>query len=300
MAKTKYGEYVKNLSFRDDGPGFYRQGTEMTGEFLGFDVHIQYGAYWTAGRMGKEPFDAEVHDFDQVMLWMGTDTSDLGELGAEVELWLGEEGEKHMIATSAAVFVPKGLPHLPATVTRMDKRFIFMTISLAPELKATPVHLEKVASEPAGWRDAKYRDKILHVPFERKGAWHYGPQNRDDAGGAISNINGRDFDFNMSYESIRKAPYRFGPIPDKPHVHPYNEFLLFMGADTNDLSELGAEVEMSMGKEMERHIITTPTVIVQPKGFPHCPLTVTRLYKPFIFAVIRPFGHGAENRRRLP
>jgi len=291
MAETKYGEYIKSLSFRDDATGFYRQVAEMNGEFLGLDVHIEYGAYCAAGKMGKEPFCAEVHDFDQVMLWMGTDTDDLGELGAEVELVLGEGGEKHMIASSTVVFIPKGLPHLPATITKMDKRFIFMTISLAPKLKTSPYTLEKVASEPAGWRDAKHRDKILHVPFERKGAWHYASDNRDDAGGSISNINGKDFDFNMSYESIKKVPYRFGPVPDKPHVHPYHEFLLFMGADTNDLSELGAEVEMSMGKEMERHVITTPTIVQQPKGFPHCPLVVTKLDKPFIFAVIRPFGH---------
>ena len=132
MAKTKYGEYVKSLTFNDYGPGLYRQGTEMNGEFLGYDVHLQYGTFWAAGRMGKEPAESEVHDYDRVMLWMGTDMNDPGEFGAEVELWLGEEGEKHMIASSTAVLVPKGLPHLPANVTRMDKRFIHMTISLAP------------------------------------------------------------------------------------------------------------------------------------------------------------------------
>jgi len=291
MAKTKYGDYVKSLTFKDYGPGLYRQGTEMNGAFLGYDVHMQYGTYWSAGRTGKEPSEAEVNDFDQVMLWMGADMNDPGELGAEVELWLGEEGEKHMIASSTAVLIPNGLPHLPVNVTRMDKRFIHMTISLAPELKSKTVKVKNLASELAGWRDAKHMSKIMHVAFVRKGAWHYGPQNRDDAGGSIADINGRDFTFNMSYESIRKAPYRFGPIPDKPHVHNYTEFLLFMGADTNDLSELGAEAEMSMGKEMERHIITTPTIVVQPKGFPHCPLAINKVYKPFIFAVIRPFGH---------
>lgn len=299
MAKTKYGEQVKTLTF-GEGDGFYRQVAEMNGEFLGYDVHMEYGAYCAAGKMGKDPDQTVKHDYDKVMLWIGTDMSDLGELGAEVELILGEEGEKHMIGSSQIAFIPAGMPHFPAKITRMDRRFIFMTISLAGEVKSAPVKMKKIATEPAGWMDAKHRDKILHVPFERKGVWHYGPLNPDDAGGAIANINGKDFVFNMSYESIRKAPYRFGPIPDKPHVHPYTEFLLFMGVDCNDLTELGGEAEMYMGKEMEKHIINKPTIVVQPKGFPHCPLVITKVDKPFIFAVIRPWGHGQEDRRRVP
>lgn len=56
-----------------------------------------------------------------------------------------------------------------------------------------------------------------------------------------------------------------------------------MGSDCNDLSELGAEAEISLGKEMEKHVVTAPTVVSLPQGFPHCPLKITRLYKPFIF-----------------
>ena len=52
MSATKYGEYVKSLSFEDRGQGCCRQGTVMDGKFLGLDVHIEYGACWTAGKMG--------------------------------------------------------------------------------------------------------------------------------------------------------------------------------------------------------------------------------------------------------
>jgi hypothetical protein len=292
MAKTQYGHLIKSFSFSDEGLGLCRQATEMNGEFLGYDLNIKYGTYWSAGRMGKEPYEPVVCDYDQVMIWMGADTNNLGELGAEVELCLGDEMEKNVFTSSTTALIPKGFPHLPATITEMDKRFIFMTISLAPELKAKPVPSDKEPTEPAVW-PAKYESYMSHLAFTRKGAWHYGPRNRDDAGGAITIINGRDFEFNMMYESINKSPYRFGPIPDKPHVHPYDEFLLFMGADCNDLSELGAEVEMYMGKEMEKHIITTPSVAIQPKGHPHCPLIVTKQHKPFIFAVVIPWGHGS-------
>jgi hypothetical protein len=298
MAKKKYGKYIKKLSFKDEGPGYYRQITKVNGNSAGVNVQIEYGTYIAAGKVGKEPYGSHVHDFDQVLLWLGTDMNDLSELGAEVEICLGEgkEKERHIFTCTSAVAVPRGLPHLPATHNRIDKPFIFMAVSCTLKYECTKLPSKKGVSESSsisGWM-SKYRSHILHVPFIRKGAWHYGPLNRDDAGGTISEIDFKDFGFkfNMSHESIKKAPYRFGPIPDKPHVHNYHEFLCFLGADTNDLSYLGAEIEVCLGKEQEKHLINTPTVAVMPKGFPHCPVTITKVEKPFIFSVIRPFGAG--------
>ena len=290
MAKTKYGHLVKSFTFKDDGPGNTRQGTEMNGEFIGYDLNIQYGACWAAGKMSG----AEKHDFDQVMIFMGTDTWDMGYLGAEIELSMGEEKEKHMVTTATAVAVPQGTAHMPAEIGRMDDRFIYMTISLAAELTSTPVALDNKPSKFAEFMRSVYRENVQHLAFTRNGPWHYGPFNQDTHEGAITDIRGKDFDFHMSYESMNKAPYRFGPVPDKPHVHPYTEFLLFMSADTDDLSDLGAECEMYMGKEMEKHVITKPSVAIQPKGLAHCPLIVNKQEKPWIFCVVRPWGHGGK------
>lgn len=298
MAKTKYGHLVKSLYFRDNGQGSYRQCTRMTGEFLELNCHIEYGTYWTGGRMGGEPDRSEVHDFNQVMVWMGADTSDLSELGAEVELSLGKERERHVITQSTAAFIPKGLPHLPATITRMDKRFIFMMVSCAPELKARSGPPAEGPYEYAGWK-SKYGDYLLKLTYKRKGAWLYGPLNQDDSGGSVTDIIGQGFDFLMIYESIKKAPYRFGPMPERPHAHPYDEILLFMGADCNDLSELGAEAELCLGKEEEVHVINKPTVVVVPKTVAHCPLQIIKLDKPFIYTIVRPFVTAEQITKRI-
>ena len=294
MTGTKYGKWVKKLSFRDNGPGFYRQVTTLDGETLGLGAYIEYGAYRAAGNMGNGPYSPHVHDLDQVMLWLGGDTSDMGELGAEVELSLGEEGEKHMITTSTAVAVPRGLPHFPATITRMDKRFIFLTVSVAPEYKETPLPANKKAqgNTPVMMFNARYRDNVINLAFTRKGAWSYGPKNRDDSGGSLSFIRGKEtmFDFLIMCESIKKAPYRFGPEPDKPHVHPRPEILTFIGTDLNDLGQLGGEAEIYLGKEMEKHVLTAPTAVVIPGGLAHCPLVITRVDRPMILCDIRPFG----------
>jgi uncharacterized RmlC-like cupin family protein len=298
MAETKYGKYVKKLIFKDYGPGSFRQGTKMDSEFLGVNVNIEYGTYWSAGRIGKEPYEPHKHDFDQVLYWLGGDTDDMGELHGEVELCLGEEMEKHMITTTTAVFIPKGMPHLPATINRMGRRFILMVVSIAGEYKAIPVTTDKGPSDFAGMR-AKYRQNVVNVPFQRKGAWSYGPLNPDDSGGSLAFIRTNLFNFLIMSESLKKAPYRFGPLPDEPHAHNQPEILVFMGADTSDLSVLGGEVEISLGEEKERHIFNEPTAVICPAGLLHCPLTITKVEKPFILSDVRPFGSGYETAGQM-
>ena len=299
MAQNKYGQYLKKLVFKDFGPGSFRQGAEMNGEFLGQNAHIKLGTYWTGGKIGKEPYAVQTHDYKQVMVFLGTDTADIGDLNAEIEICLGEEQEKQVITTASAVFIPQSFPHMPISCVRMSKRFLHIEVSCAPEVKDTPLDKEPVPIEripPAGW-GARYRNRISHLTFERKGAWHYGPANQDDAGGSLGIVRGEaGFDFMMLIETIKKAPYRFGPDPDKPHAHPHPEILLFLGADPDDLSRLGGEAEIALGEEKERHLITEPTAVVVPGGLLHCPLTINKVSQPFILTDVRPFGHGGTSK----
>ena len=58
------------------------------------------------------------------------DTYDMGYLGAEVDLSLGEEKEIHMVVTATTFAVPKGKPRLPEIIGRINDRFISITISM--------------------------------------------------------------------------------------------------------------------------------------------------------------------------
>jgi len=293
MAQTKYGHWIKTIPpLRDYGQGNYRQGTEMDSEFFGYDLNVRLGTYYNSGIL--QPSRTQACDYDQMMIWMGTDTDDLGLLGAQVEFCLGEDKERHIISTATSVSIPKGLPHLPMTIGPMDGRFIQMTISMTAEIKAEPVLEDKPIGPFAQWRFSKYSKNVAELGFKRNGPWHYGPKNPDTNGGYITDIDAAGFEFNMSYESMKKAPYRFTPEPDKPHVHPYTEFLVFMGCDCSDLNEFPAEVEVCMGEEMETHLVAKPTVAIQPKGHPHCPVRVLKQSKPWIFMVLRPWGMGGD------
>lgn len=69
-----------------------------------------------------------------------------------------------------------------------------------------------------------------------------------------------------------------------PHVHKYDEFLIFLGAQLPDLCKsFDAEVDLWMGKELEKHTITSTTVVFIPKGVLHCPLNFRAIRKPVLF-----------------
>jgi hypothetical protein len=172
----------------------------------------------------------------------------------------------------------------------MDERFILMIVSMAPEVKSKPAAVGKPVGPYAKWMMGKYQANFKETAYLRNGPWHYGPDNPDTHNGLMAPIDATGFPFAMGWESMNKAPYRFSPNPGKPHVHPYTEFLMFLGCDCNDLSELPAECELFMGgKKMERYLITKPTIAIQPKGHPHLPLNILKQSKPWIFSGLTPW-----------
>jgi hypothetical protein len=283
---TKYGNLVKTIPYKFWPDQIYRQLAVMNGDFLNNNLHVEIGTPAVAGRI--TPNAPEMHDCDQVMVFMGSDPTNLGELGAQIEFCMGPEKEKHMITVSRPVYIPKGLAHGPITILSMDRRIIVMTVSHTRELQTSPAAVaEKEFTGPAvGFTSrGKYDANFPPLLWERKGVWHYGADNPDDAGGYISSMSRKEMGFSLLLEGINKGPYRFGH-PYAPHVHNYSEFLICMGADCNDLAPLGGEINFHMGAEMEPHVFTASTVVTPPAKLPHCPEIVTRVDKPFIFMVL--------------
>ena len=84
--------------------------------------------YWKATE--KEGSPSHVHDFDEVVGFIGNDPQNPHDLGAEVEFWL--EDEKYMLTKSCLIYAPKGMRHCPLRVAKVDRPFLFLAISLTP------------------------------------------------------------------------------------------------------------------------------------------------------------------------
>jgi len=69
------------------------------------------------------------------------------------------------------------------------------------------------------------------------------------------------------------------------HCHPVDEVLVYLGTDPG-IEYLGAEIEMDLGKEHERHLIDKPAVVICPAGMPHTPQVTRWVDKPFAFFAV--------------
>jgi hypothetical protein len=87
---------------------------------------------------------------------------------------------------------------------------------------------------------------------------------------------------------------------ETPHVHKYDEFLIFLGAELPDLCKsFDAEIDLWMGEEMEKHTITSTTVVFIPKGMQHCPLNFRAIRKPVLFHALY-LGPNLDRSERVP
>ena len=96
---------------------------------------------------------------------------------------------------------------------------------------------------------------------------------------------------NMGWQMFVK-PIR---LEMQSHHHDVDEYLFFLGTQLPDLTaNFDAEIELFLGDEYERHVITKPTVLYIPRGLEHNPLDIKRLGKPMLFQalMLAPYFNG--------
>ncbi len=121
MEPSKYAHYIVTDS-DPNKPELADMRTRLL--YLGDDV-IK-GAFWLSLAWYSGPFEAvtepHVHEYDEILAFLGTDPDNKQDLGAEIELYIGDE--KHTLTKSCLVFLPKGLSHCPLIVKRVERPLI--------------------------------------------------------------------------------------------------------------------------------------------------------------------------------
>ncbi len=88
-------------------------------------------------------------------------------------------------------------------------------------------------------------------------------------------------DVSMGYHCVTK-PILFS----KTHSHNNAEILCFVGGDPSNIKDLGAEIDVTLGAEREKHVITQTSCVSIPANLPHCPLNIRKVTKPIVFLEI--------------
>lgn len=133
MAETKYGKYILREPLEKGLTPMLHICSEdgcLGAQFPNFPVEVQL---LCVTQPITFPHQAHVHDADELFFIFGGNPQNFYDFDAEIEIYLGEEREKHIINTTSIVYIPKGLLHAPIAITRVGKPFQWMHVLFAPK-----------------------------------------------------------------------------------------------------------------------------------------------------------------------
>lgn len=147
MAEQKYAQYIlRDLKVPKDAQ--YRQENykKRATRILWLEDEIMQGSssiilswYWKATE--KEGTPSHVHDYDEIVGFIGNDHQNPHDLGGEVEFWMDDE--KYLLDKSCLIWIPAGLRHCPLRMTRVDRPILFLAVSMAKKyLKDQIIHAD--------------------------------------------------------------------------------------------------------------------------------------------------------------
>jgi hypothetical protein len=127
-------------------------------------------------------------------------------------------------------------------------------------------------------RKLKASEKALYGDFAN-GKYIPGPGMTENASWLFGDELMMDLNFCWGIHKNPGAWLR-GPA-NELHTHPNDEVIVFAGTEPADVDYLGAEIQIDMGLEHERYIITEPTAVVVPAGMPHGNIVTRWVDHPF-------------------
>src|SRR5690606_11234399 len=111
------------------------KGYELIGQLVQPDAKIHSTYVWiTETAQELHWVDEHIHDYDEVLIWTGSNPDDPRDLGAELRMTI--EGEGHIVTKSGSVYIPAGTRHCPLDFIRVTRPFTFSALSIAPEYAA--------------------------------------------------------------------------------------------------------------------------------------------------------------------
>jgi hypothetical protein len=210
------------------------------------------------------------HMFSEFFFFFGSNPLDMQDFDADAEFSFGAEHEKHVISSPTIVVAPPGVYHCPLNYARVGQPFYCLEAFLTS--KYSGVDLGEDLTEiriPEPDYNRFFTKGVVRV--NKWGGEGIGlstvPEHLIPAASRMS----------LGLTVVRK-PYMFH---EPVHKHPFTEFFIFFGSNPLDMKEFDADVEFTFGPEREKHVISSPTIVVAPPGVYHCPLNYVRVGKPF-------------------
>ena len=293
MAPTKYGKYVtREIIAESKYPEITAPMARYNGCRGGGDaLQAEWSCITKPVVMDQEP---EVDpDRDELILIGSTNVNDGADFHAEVEIALGPKGKKQLITEPACIYIPKGYTHGPVTVKSVGKPIFVQSSRLAPQYSV-------------GWEVKNESDLVAFILRNQPPFMDLAPLGDKPLPPDITAIHPPDIPFRYLRLTVGKGlgymywPKDLGwPAKTSPayaatfyrdycslepwHAHrESHQISMYIGGDPLDIEDFGAEIECFLGKELERHTLSSCGVVHYVPGIPHGGDEKRVVTKPFI------------------
>ena len=162
MTETKYGKYFTTYEAKPEEIEHGRTGiARLTPET--FKESAWYWVHWNLPRPAGAPVfnpgvghPPHMHKEPEILILIGTNPDDPTDLGAECELQMGMEREKHIITKSTLIYIPPLLVHCPWIIRRTDRPWVFVEVNQGPHTeKLVPEILTEEEKKNVDWSKCK-------------------------------------------------------------------------------------------------------------------------------------------------
>lgn len=257
------------------------------------------------GPMPSHDAGGETHENPEFLIHLGNNPDDPLDLGAEVDLYLGYGKwlEKYTFNRSTAVYLPTNFYHTPWKVKKIWREMTWVNVQTgvtgagfggAPGAAPGDAPGAAPGSAPATMPQMQALSEEEKAKAKTTG-YVFADYMRSGVGPGFTNPKGGEWIAYLDCTIVAEAPLtriiRYNP-EEAPYTvidtqtHKYESFLILYGIDLDDFTDLGADVEIYMGPEKEKHTFSTSAIVYVPARTVHGPLIVKKARKPFNFLEI--------------
>jgi len=299
MAEVDYSKYmIRKPLFKMGGGITGRQSpamTYMSNELIpGCNVYLELS--WIKDIPKPNPYlFAHTHQQDMVVMYIGNTPENPEYLGGEIEYYLG--GQSLTFNRTAAIYIPKGVPHGPVIWKKFEKPHLELILIKDGGSTRECWDNSMGQSRPKKKDDTDYTRYLVRKPIYR-----HDIQVNEGALGPIllymcnDQVAGSNIYIDYNWVFGMPDPH----ISD--HFHNFDEVVLHYGNDPDNPEYLGAEIEFTVNGQPL--LFNTTTAVYIPKKVKHGPLLWKRFSKthnqlPIIIgagthAEAAPAGYGGE------
>ena len=237
--------------------------------------------------------EPHVHAFDEVIGFISSNPENPKELGARMEIILGDE--THFLTRSCLVHVPAGMKHCPLTFREVNRPVFFFTLapisrygrtseSMKPQQATVkPPTFIPPPPDKAGSRYARYiiTEPAPHWPSSPGDRPPPPPPKRTARTTQVVSLN-EDVapgSFYVDFVWIWSGEMTMAP---EAHAHDFDEMIGIVGypADREKPRAVGGDVSIMLGDE--KHNLKQSSLVFVPKGLGHCPIEFKNIKIPVL------------------